>query len=441
MFHVFVIFAFTIILYAVPIFVLLPIRWTWKKSLWLIAILTANLFLMQLVPAISGMLQLLITVSIYIAFIDSHRVRNICLFLLSYILNVVLNTIFTTLLWIIWKIDIAAIHSKILSDVLFSVFSIVCIYAASKFLVLLYKKIARRLHIDALPSQIWIFILINLLLTCALFAFNITEGDAIGYSPTVVTFNTIVFFVYFSATIVTVAHFIRTYQKDKDLQIRQESFEAMQKYTSQVEELYNNLRSFKHDYVNILTTMYGYIEDKDNEGLEKYFREHILPQAQQIAPKNAQISRLADLKMPELKSLVTAKLIYAQEMGVEVSIEVDSTIRTIEMNTIDLTRILGIFLDKAIEAALESSHPKVSFVCINDSEHVLFTISNHFKSKGLNVAELSKIGVSTKGTSRGVGLYNVSEILKKYTNVLLDTSINSDEFIQSLLISYSQSAN
>ena len=47
---------------------------------------------------------------------------------------------------------------------------------------------------------------------------------------------------------------------------------------------------------------------------------------------------------------------------------------------------------------------------------------------------LSKPDVSTKGKNRGLGLYNAHQILSKYKNVLLDTEIQKNTFIQHLYI-------
>ena len=52
--------------------------------------------------------------------------------------------------------------------------------------------------------------------------------------------------------------------------------ERLQEYTTNVENLYNNLRTFKHDYKNILLTLNHYIENKDIDSLEKYYKENIL---------------------------------------------------------------------------------------------------------------------------------------------------------------------
>ena len=135
-----------------------------------------------------------------------------------------------------------------------------------------------------------------LALALILFVINIVAGERIGYSPMVVTFNTFVFAAYFVLAASAVVYAVRTYRREAAISMRQASLESMQKYTEQVENLYNSMRAFKHDYVNIIATMYGYIENRDIDGLSEYFTEAILPQTRHLAPNNYQLGRLSQFE-------------------------------------------------------------------------------------------------------------------------------------------------
>lgn len=140
------------------------------------------------------------------------------------------------------------------------------------------------------------------------------------------------------------------------MQMKQESVSALQQYTAQVESLYNSLRSFKHDYSNILLTLYEYIDTRDMDGLASYFTRNILPLTKQLDPQNAHITRLSNLNIVELKSMVTAKIIYAQEMGIDVSVEINQPLDRVNMDIIDLVRILGIFLTMPLKPHWKQIH-------------------------------------------------------------------------------------
>ena len=47
------------------------------------------------------------------------------------------------------------------------------------------------------------------------------------------------------------------------------------KYTLQIEQINNEMRKFRHDYVNILATLSEYIREDDMDGLRTYFDQNI----------------------------------------------------------------------------------------------------------------------------------------------------------------------
>ena len=72
--------------------------------------------------------------------------------------------------------------------------------------------------------------------------------------------------------------------------------------------------------------------------------------------KNQNFKELEKLKIVELKGLLGAKLLKAHSTNITTQVEVPKKIEDISMNLIDLTRIMGIFLDNAIEASLSHQH-------------------------------------------------------------------------------------
>ena len=97
--------------------------------------------------------------------------------------------------------------------------------------------------------------------------------------------------------------------------------------------------------------------------------------------------------------------------------------------------MLGIYLDNAIEASLETEHPVIHFHLGKINQYIVFIISNSFIDKGLSVDQMLKKEVTTKGTGHGIGLYNVSEILNRYDNIYHETLIKEGLFIQQVQIS------
>ena len=102
------------------------------------------------------------------------------------------------------------------------------------------------------------------------------------------------------------------------------------------------------------------------------------------------------------------------------------------MGTVDLCRVIGIFLDNAIEAALETKQPEIRMAILDEEKEIIFIISNSFLDTGLPYATFRKAGISTKGSNRGIGLYNAREILSGYDHIFWDTETREGHFIQCL---------
>ena len=105
------------------------------------------------------------------------------------------------------------------------------------------------------------------------------------------------------------------------------------------------------------------------------------------------------------------------------------------MDSVDLTRVLGIYLDNAIAGCLETEHPIINFHLGKMNQDIVFIISNTFIDKGLSISQMHKKDVTTKGDGHGIGLHNVSEILNRYDNIYHETLIKEGLFIQQVQIS------
>ncbi|RXI27356.1 ATP-binding protein, partial [Arcobacter ellisii] len=121
-----------------------------------------------------------------------------------------------------------------------------------------------------------------------------------------------------------------------------QEIEAYYEYTLRIESINNEMRKFRHDYVNIITTLSDYIREDDMPGLRKYFDEHIVPMKDKLKTRSIKMNGIEKLKVREIKGLITTKIIQAQEKRIPISIEVPDEIDRIDMNTVELSRIIGI---------------------------------------------------------------------------------------------------
>lgn len=421
--------------YLLPICCFLPFKLKFRQKVILFAILLINMLLIGFVVGNIGVILLIISTCIYITLLNPNRLMNICVFIATYLFCVLWDNLFS-LVWDTFIYPIADLQSHFTYYVIYIISYIVLLSCICPVIGRLLHLVIRKIH-TGLSKQLLLLIATNLATCLFIFLFNIVIGEYIGYSRNIITFNCILFACYFIISTVLIINIIKAHMEKVDIEIRQDSYNRLQEYTNQIENMYSSLRSFKHDYSNIMLSMSGYIEANDMEGLRDYFDKEILPLSKNITKNTAHINQLINIKTTELKSIISSKLLYAIELNINVGIEVTDEVTSIPMDTLDLCRVIGIFLDNAIEATLETDQPTIRFALINLDTEYIFIISNTFLEKGIPYATLSKPNVSTKGVNRGIGLYNAHEIIAKYNHVFLDTEIKNKSFVQRLQISKS----
>ena len=222
----------------------------------------------------------------------------------------------------------------------------------------------------------------------------------------------------------------RSWLEQIQAEAKQKALRDLQDYTHNLEVMYNGLRSFKHDYVNILLSLSGYIENRDMDELRKFFETKIFPTKNLIDQGDFKLNQLGNIGVLEIKSLLSAKMIYAHESGIDVTIDIPDKVNSLLMDTVDLARILGIFLDNAIEAALETEQPQIGLNILQNQNGVSIIISNRFRDNGVVLHKLKQKGFSTKTGHQGIGLSNAQKIIGSYDNVLLETTMQCGCFMQ-----------
>ena len=421
--------------YLLPICCFLPFKLKFRQKVILFVILLINMLLIGFVVGNIGVILLIISTCIFIALLNPNRLMNICVFIATYLFCVLWDNLFS-LVWDTFIYPIANLQSHFTYYVIYIISYIVLLACICPVIGRLLHLVIRKIH-TGLSKQLLLLIATNIATCLFIFLFNIVIGEYVGYSRNIITFNCILFACYFIISTVLIINIIKAHMEKVDIEMRQDSYNRLQEYTNQIENMYSSLRSFKHDYSNIMLSMSGYIEANDMEGLRDYFDKEILPLSKNITKNTAHINQLINIKTTELKSIISSKLLYAIELNINVGIEVTDEVTSIPMDTLDLCRVIGIFLDNAIEATLETDQPTIRFALINLDTEYIFIISNTFLEKGIPYATLSKPNVSTKGVNRGIGLYNAHEIIAKYNHVFLDTEIKNKSFVQRLQISKS----
>lgn len=332
----------------------------------------------------------------------------------------------THFIWNIIGLNVSK-HWPIYMIVDYPIFVVICRFMSSKIV-----KLKKRETLMLSP-KILVILGTDLTLYLIIFVMNVTVVEQVGSSLSVL-FSIILYIGYFLLIFSMVTTIVKEYDTNAKIILKQNSYDNLREYMSQIEELYQNLRVFKHDYANIMVSMAGYIEGNDMEGLKRYYDKQIFPISNQLIKANDAIAILHNLDIVELKSLIFVKINHALELNIEVSLEITEEIETINMKSVDLVRIIGILLDNAIEACQECEHPSIGFSIMKMDNDVTFVIKNTYIKHDIDYSKLGSIGVSSKGERRGAGLYNIKTITNDYDNVIMDTEYEAGYFTQVLEI-------
>lgn len=214
----------------------------------------------------------------------------------------------------------------------------------------------------------------------------------------------------------------------------QKEFEQLKIYTEELESISNELRGFKHDCSNIMLTLRSFVDEENVDGLKEYFYKELLPESKGILRDNKSLSSLQHIKIIPIKGLISSKHFLAEKLGIKFNIEVIEDIYKIHMKLFDLSRIVGILIDNAIEEANECEEKYVSVGFYMEKDGVILVVKNICR-ECITSENIYKKGFSTKGEGRGIGLSNLRDILEeRYPNALISTTIVDNVFTQELAI-------
>ena len=211
-------------------------------------------------------------------------------------------------------------------------------------------------------------------------------------------------------------------------------YRDMERYSRHIEELYKEVRSFRHDYTNLLTSLRLGIEEEDMEQIKEVYDSVLKDSSQKLQDNKYDLGRLVNIRDRALKSLLAGKFIKARERDIVFNVEVPEEIQVESMSLLDFLTIVSILCDNAIEASAEASQPHVSIAFIKNGAQETFIIENSIKEEAIDVSEIFSFGVSSKGEDRGVGLYTVMKIVESYPNVSLNTTCQDQVFRQVLAV-------
>lgn len=419
-----------ILLISIPILYILKKQFFLKfnnKSYILFIAIFSSIYLASIF-SLGYFIMVLTTIPITFAFIYNKirvRIFNILIIILYITVLIKISEMVTAFLYIFIHIKPELIN--FIDLLIYCMLSVIITKKVKINLDMIFIKEYRKIHIFLLSIIIFILIFYNYLSIYSLLG----KEDIALYYLTIITIS--VFFILFSSITYTL---VKNTKIKSEVKSENQKLEQQKKYILALEKNNNEIRKFKHDFNNIILGLDGYINNDDfnKEKLKKYFNSTIMTFNNNIELNDIVIAKLNSIKVSSLKSLITNKVLVAQNNNIDADINIEGEITDFYTDEMQLNRILGVLLNNAIEASLElTENKKIEINIIQIDKTTDIQISNTFNNTGTPITDFNKEGFSTKGTNRGLGLSSAHEIANKL-NMLLNTEIDGNTFIQILTI-------
>lgn len=402
-----------------------------KKLTYVLSFSIIALTTMFIIPTPYNTFINLIACPLLIYFIfKTSLLKSILSEIIPYIIFVILGSIVVNLCNIITEIP-----TNIFSCIPIYKFSCsLILYICAYFIYLYFKKYNINISvIDKFNKKNNVVLITNLFVgILAVCVQSYLATFYTDYLPFYITLLSVfVLLIYFFTSIYGLS---RTSKLEDTIQ----SLEEERLYNKTLNILYDNIRGFKHDFGNIVQSIGGYISTNNMDGLKDYYND-LMKDCRKS--NNLSILNPELLQNPAVYSLITSKYHKADDIGISMEIEVFSDLANVNMKTYELTRVLGILLDNAIEASNKCNDVKKINLTIRKElklNRQLITISNTYTNKDVNTDKIFEKGYSSKndsdGKSHGLGLWEVRKVLSKNNNLNLFTTKSSEFFTQQLEI-------
>ena len=302
-------------------------------------------------------------------------------------------------------------------------FIYICFFSI-KFIQNIIYKIIKWFDDKKITSNICVMLLAMLI--CCLLLYQISYGR---FSVDAV----IVIFVILVAISVFIIGYFKEKSGNNKLTIE---YTQLLDYVKTYEDEVVDKSKKQHEYKNQLIIIDDMIS-KTNKKAKEYLKK-VLNNVEDVTD-NDWLVKLKNLPTGGIKGLVHFKIKKMIENKISIFVDVDKKLSkkdswvNVEKNLEDISRILGVYLDNAIEAASKTKDKQIVMEFINNRDNIEFVLSNSYNDN-INFEEIDKEGYSTKGKNRGIGLSLVKDIIKNNKFLSQSRELNGKFYVQKLYI-------
>ena len=219
----------------------------------------------------------------------------------------------------------------------------------------------------------------------------------------------------------------------RKMEVQRDVIAQQQLYERDLEAIRQEVRSFRHDYKNLLAGLSAQADKGELDQLRTALSELDAGFDRRMGEKIQVSTQIGNVCVPQVRSLLLSKLAAMDEQGIDCRLEVLYPVERVGMDPWDFIRCLGILLDNAAEAALETDTPWVEIILLPQKGRLSLRVSNPYTGT-INIDKIWTDGFSIKGEGRGLGLPGYQRILADYPNAAASTSWADSVFIQELTV-------
>ena len=270
--------------------------------------------------------------------------------------------------------------------------------------------------------------LINYLYVLLLILYLIVSKNGLEF---VLKSNYYVNILFIIAVIIIFGIIIKNESKYERLK---EENKQMYNHVTKYEKIITEQGKVNHEFKNQLMVIRGYAQMKSDKLLD------YIDSITQDANKTHSSYLISQLnKFPEggIKGLLYYKLSIMEDENIKYELDVQTGVRT-KLNSLsinmykNITKILGVLLDNAIDASKKSKEKQIIISVLKDKSNVIFSISTSYKGK-LHLDKRGP-GFTPKGLGHGYGLRLVNDIIKETNSFKVTNEVKNKYYVSNLII-------
>ena len=180
--------------------------------------------------------------------------------------------------------------------------------------------------------------------------------------------------------------------------------ELMERHYREVENMYRQMRGWRHDYHNHLQAMKAYVKMGEYDRLEEYLG--LLEQDLD------HVNQLIETGNVNLDAILNSKISLAQKNGIEIDYQAKCP-ETLAVSDIDLCALIGNLLDNAVESCekLTTEKPFIRLYIGALKKQLYISVSN---ATNETVRKMDSEYISKKRGNHGHGLKRINLVVEKY---------------------------